>query len=120
MKAILVHFSPYHVFQPYFTVEAGLAQSVERQALNLMVEGSSPSFGGNVLAQHFIMMLHPLQFTTTVHPTVLIVCVKLTILGFSRTDRKGIMTPITGLLLNLSEIYFNEADCIARNDLSIC
>jgi hypothetical protein len=25
--------------------EAGLAQSVERQALNLMVEGSSPSFG---------------------------------------------------------------------------
>ena len=25
---------------------AGLAQSVERQALNLMVEGSSPSFGG--------------------------------------------------------------------------
>ena len=24
---------------------AGLAQSVERQALNLMVEGSSPSFG---------------------------------------------------------------------------
>jgi hypothetical protein len=27
------------------TYEAGLAQSVERQALNLMVEGSSPSFG---------------------------------------------------------------------------
>ena len=25
--------------------QAGLAQSVERQALNLMVEGSSPSFG---------------------------------------------------------------------------
>ena len=30
--------------------EAGLAQSVERQALNLMVEGSSPSFG---------VVLHP-------------------------------------------------------------
>jgi hypothetical protein len=32
----------------FFAVEintAGLAQSVERQALNLMVEGSSPSFG---------------------------------------------------------------------------
>lgn len=26
-------------------ISAGLAQSVERQALNLMVEGSSPSFG---------------------------------------------------------------------------
>ena len=26
-------------------ITAGLAQSVERQALNLMVEGSSPSFG---------------------------------------------------------------------------
>ena len=28
---------------------AGLAQSVERQALNLMVEGSSPSFGESFL-----------------------------------------------------------------------
>ena len=32
-------------FSPYIKT-AGLAQSVERQALNLMVEGSSPSFGG--------------------------------------------------------------------------
>ena len=29
---------------------AGLAQSVERQALNLMVEGSSPSFGGFLIS----------------------------------------------------------------------
>ena len=29
----------------WYVRTAGLAQSVERQALNLMVEGSSPSFG---------------------------------------------------------------------------
>jgi hypothetical protein len=30
-------------------MQAGLAQSVERQALNLMVEGSSPSVGASFL-----------------------------------------------------------------------
>jgi hypothetical protein len=38
--AVYIHLSSYGVAK-----EAGLAQSVERQALNLMVEGSSPSFG---------------------------------------------------------------------------
>jgi hypothetical protein len=32
---------------------AGLAQSVERQALNLMVEGSSPSVGAILFAIFF-------------------------------------------------------------------
>ena len=35
---------------------AGLAQSVERQALNLMVEGSSPSFGVLFLVAHFFLL----------------------------------------------------------------
>ena len=34
---------------------AGLAQSVERQALNLMVEGSSPSFGDFLSGLSFFM-----------------------------------------------------------------
>ena len=32
-----------------FDVEAGVAQSVERKTLNLVVEGSSPSFGATFL-----------------------------------------------------------------------
>ena len=44
--AITVHATVFvRAFSTAGMVTAGLAQSVERQALNLMVEGSSPSFG---------------------------------------------------------------------------
>jgi hypothetical protein len=36
-------------FTSVYHKQAGLAQSVERQALNLMVEGSSPSVGASFL-----------------------------------------------------------------------
>jgi hypothetical protein len=39
--------------------EAGLAQSVERQALNLMVEGSSPSFGVFCFVLSDLEAFHP-------------------------------------------------------------
>ena len=40
---------------PFFSKFAGLAQSVERQALNLVVVGSSPTFG----ATFFLPKLNP-------------------------------------------------------------
>ena len=46
---------------------AGLAQSVERQALNLMVEGPSPSFGDDFDWNHVCGVLH--QSRGTVSPT---------------------------------------------------
>jgi hypothetical protein len=53
-QTILSSVSTYH-FLPDVIKRAGLAQSVERQALNLMVEGSSPSFGVLFLCEIFFM-----------------------------------------------------------------
>ena len=42
--------------------QAGLAQSVERQALNLMVEGSSPSFGVFLFSADILALSHIIHF----------------------------------------------------------
>ena len=42
----LVRFRPLRLFKARGPVEASLAQSVERKALNLVVVGSSPTGGG--------------------------------------------------------------------------
>ena len=50
--------SIYILFSAYHIKRAGLAQSVERQALNLIVEGSSPSFGAFFFLGHDIREIY--------------------------------------------------------------